>query len=532
MFFILIFLCAVLLAYLLVIRTWSFFSDRNVPFERGLPGLGTLSAPFYARKVMADEIMRIYNKYPNERYVGMYEMGGKPSVMIRDPELVKAISIKDFDSFINHALHIDEEIDPLISRGVFATRDQKWRDMRSVLSPLFTGSKMRMMLSLMADSIAEFTSFIRREINEKNPKGGVLEFNMFDLLTAATNDVIASCVFGIHLNTLKDRENEFYTAGKSIAYALQGGKMLLAGALPGFTKFIRMKIISPKYDDFFRNIVRNNIQQRKEQNIVRNDLIHLMVLAQQGKLDLKEKEDLCDAGFATISEEISVRSAEKLKDLTEDDFVAQCLIFFVAGFTGVATTMCFACHELALHRDIQKRLQKEIDETNKLLGGQNVTYETLQRMKYLDQVISEVLRLWPVGLLIDRCVSKQYLLENSDGLKMLLQPNDIVWLPLFAIHRDPKYYPNPDRFDPERFSAENRKSINPATYFPFGVGPRACVASRFALMELKAAVYYLLRDFDVECSGKTDAHLKLKPGSFSLEPANGFWLQLKLRNKS
>lgn len=531
MFLALFLLVVLLVLYVFVIRTWSYFTDRNVKFERGIPALGTLASVVLGRASIVDEIAKVYNKYPNDRYVGMFEIGGKPSVMIRDPEIIKAISIKDFDSFVNHNLQVDRDADPLMGRVLFSAKDQKWRDMRSILSPLFTGSKMRMMTSLMAESIEDCTSYLHQELIEKSASGGALEYNMMDILSACANDVIGSCAFGIRTNSLKDKDNEFFQTGKSITYAVQNVKTLVVSSLPRLASWLKLKIIDKKYDDFFRDVVRSNIQQRKEQNIVRNDMIHLMMLAKQGNLDLKEKDELADAGFATISEVISSRAAEKLKDLSEDDFVAQCLIFFLAGFTGVSTTMCFLCHELALNPDIQDRLRSEIDETHESLDGERVTYEALQKMFYLDQVISEVLRKWSAGALLDRRVNKQYTLENTDGSKLVLQPGDLVWFSAYAVHRDPKYYPDPEKFDPERFSVENRKSIESGAYLPFGHGPRSCIGTRFALMELKATIYYLLRDFYLECSPKTDVSLKLKVGTFSLDAENGFWLQLKPRNK-
>lgn len=531
MFLILALLAVLLVLYIFVIRPWSYFIDRNVKFERGVPVLGTLAPVILGRTAITDVLANVYNKYPSDRYVGIYDVGSKPSVLVRDPELIKAISIKDFDSFVNHNFQMDKDTDPLMGRVLFSAKDQKWRDMRSVLSPLFTGSKMRMMLSLMADSIEMCTNHLRQEITEKCYRGGALEYNMMDVLSAFANDVIASCAFGIQMNTLKEMDNEFFKAGKAIAYAVQSVKTLAVTSMPALSKFFRVKIIDKKYDEFFREVVRSNVKQRQERNIVRNDMIQLMLMAQQGNLDLKEKEELSDAGFATISEVISSRAAEKLRDLTEDDFVAQCLVFFLAGFTGVATTMCFLCHELAVQPDIQKRLRREIDAVHESLNGERVTYEALQKMIYLDQVISEVLRKWPIAFMLDRRVNKQYLLENSDGSKMILQPGDVVWFPVHAIHRDPKYYPNPDVFDPDRFSVENRASFNMSAYLPFGIGPRSCVGTRFALMELKASIYYLIRDFYLECSEKTAVPLKLKPGSFSIEAENGFWLQLKIRNK-
>lgn len=99
---------------------------------------------------------------------------------------------------------------------------------------------------------------------------------------------------------------------------------------------------------------------------------------------------------------------------------------------------------------------------------------------------------------MDRAVSKQYLIEETDGTKVLLQPNNVLWIPVFGIHHDPRYYPKPEEFDPERFSDENKKNIHPSTYIPFGAGPRACIASRFALLQLKAVIYHILLDFKIE----------------------------------
>lgn len=181
----------------------------------------------------------------------------------------------------------------------------------------------------------------------------------------------------------------------------------------------------------------------------------------------------------------------------------------MAGFTGVSTTFAFLCYELSISPVIQQRLYDEIIETQEQLKGP-VSFESLQRMKYMDMVVSEVLRKWPVGTLMDRSVNKQYLMEDFDGTKVLLQPNNVLWIPVYAIHHDPKYYPKPNIFDPERFSDENKRKIPTFAYLPFGSGPRACIASRFALLQLKAVIYNILLQFKIEPSPKTPIPIILK----------------------
>lgn len=209
--------------------------------------------------------------------------------------------------------------------------------------------------------------------------------------------------------------------------------------------------------------------------------------------------------------------------------MAQCIVFFLAGFTGISTTLSFLTYELSKNEDIQERLYDEINAANDQLGGKPLTFEVLQKMSYLDMVITEILRLWPIGAMMDRKVSKQYLIEDYE-CKVLLQPNDVMWVPVFGIHRDEKYYPNPDVFDPERFSEENKKNVNMNAYLPFGMGPRACIASRFALLQLKTIAFHLLLKLKIERSAKTPSVLQLKKGAAQVTSATGFFNQLKLRH--
>lgn len=205
------------------------------------------------------------------------------------------------------------------------------------------------------------------------------------------------------------------------------------------------------------------------------------------------------------------------------------MVFFTAGFSTLAVSLCFLCYELALNPDIQDKLYEEIAAVEETLNGKKVDYETLQKMKYLDMIVSEEQRKWPVAVFIDRVATKQHVLEDHDGSKVILQPGESIWIPVFAIHRDPKYYPDPEKFDPERFSAENKGQINLSTYLPFGSGPRACVASRFALMHLKATLFALVSAFRLECNQNTQIPLKLKKVT-GLDAEKGFFLQFKLRN--
>lgn len=128
-------------------------------------------------------------------------------------------------------------------------------------------------------------------------------------------------------------------------------------------------------------------------------------------------------------------------------------------------------YELIRNPDIQKKLQEEIDEVHQRLNGKELTYEELQKMKYLDQVVSETLRMWPPAPVVDRLCVKDYTLEYDDK-KIEIEAGRNFYLLIYGIHHDERYFPNPEKFDPERFSDENKDKINRDAYMPFGVGPR------------------------------------------------------------
>lgn len=180
-----------------------------------------------------------------------------------------------------------------------------------------------------------------------------------------------------------------------------------------------------------------------------------------------------DAGFATV-EESQIGKVQVTRNWTNDEIIAQCFLFFAAGFDTVSTLMSFMAYELALNQEIQQKVYEEIREVNPSLKGARLSYDTLSKLKYLDQVISEALRKWPPAIFTNRKCTKDYE-YNLDGKTIFIERGKSVWIPIYSFHHDSKLYKNPSKFDPERFNDENKHKIKPGSYFPFGVGPRNCI---------------------------------------------------------
>lgn len=429
---------------------------------------------FKKKKQNKTRIHNIYN-YINFRIFGMFDFR-KPMYFIRDPEMVKQLAVKDFDHFEDHRSFVDDDVDALFGNSLFMLHGEKWRDMRATLSPAFTGSKMRQMFELVTDCAHEMSAYFQNEAQS----GKTINIEMKEIFSKYTNDVIASAAFGIQVNSLKDPTNEFFLTGKrfqKFTEPLAIIKLILLKAIPRIMKFLEIELMEAQVKKFFKSMVLDTMAYREKNNIFRPDMINILMQVQTGSLQQQQQqksvEDKESDGFATV-EESNVGKVIVRRQWSEDEIVAQCFLFFVAGFDTSSTLLAFAAYELALHPDIQEKLFEEVSMVNKQNAGQKLQYDVLQKMKYLDMVISEALRKWPPAAITDRVCVKDY--EYDDGKRKFQIEKDIAfWIPIYAFHYEPKYFPEPEKFDPERFSDDNKSKIIPGTYIPFGIGPRNCI---------------------------------------------------------
>ncbi|XP_053683281.1 cytochrome P450 9e2-like [Sabethes cyaneus] len=519
----------ILLIYRYVSKKYEYFLVKPIPCVKPTFFFGSTGAVFFLRRDNVSHMNMLYYTFPDAKLIGLYDFM-QPIVLLRDPEVIKKLIVKDFDHFSDHPAVMTNADDgeSLFGNSLIALRGQKWRDMRATLSPAFTGSKMRHMFELVSSCARAMNGFFLAEMKA----GKRLECEMKDIFSRIGNDVIATVAFGIQEDSLKNRENEFYIKGKEMLNfqsVMILVKILLFRCAPRLAQKLGIDFVDPQLTNYFKGMIVDNMKQRETHGIIRNDMIQMLLEVRKGALKHSNNEqDQKDAGFATV-EESSIGRAAHSRVWTENELIAQCFIFFLAGFDTVSTCMSFLTYELAVNPDVQKRLSEEIKETEQSLGNESLSYEVLQKMAYMDMVVSEALRVWPPVVATDRQCVKEYQFDDGFGTKFVIEKDQTIWIPNYAIHHDPKFYPNPQKFDPERFNESNRAKINPSTYLPFGVGPRNCIGSRLALMEVKLMLYYLLKDFTLQPTEKTQIPLQLAKNAFTLQAEKGIWVEIKGR---
>uniref|UniRef100_A0AAG5DMS8 Cytochrome P450 n=1 Tax=Anopheles atroparvus TaxID=41427 RepID=A0AAG5DMS8_ANOAO len=524
---------ALLALYLYLTRNNRFFENHPIPCLPVEPLFGSSRRLMLKRTSFQDFIRASYDRFPYARIYGMFEMLS-PMFVLRDAELVKRVLVKDFDHFVNHRPMFPGNDDPkstmLLPKTLFVLTDQRWRNMRTTLSPTFTGSKMRQMFELIVECSERMVQHYRTEAN------GRQEYELRDVFIRFTNDAIASCAFGVQIDSFRDEQNVFFRYGKEITNFSRPHvflKMMGYQVFPKLMARLQIDFFDRKHSQFFVELFRQTVAAREQHGIVRPDMVHLLMEARKGALRQQTEPGRAaeeHESFATAYESETLRSDTESnldETLNETAMVAQCIIFFVAGFDAVANAMTFVAYELAIAPDIQQTLYDEILATQEALGGSSLTYDALQRMRYLDMVVSETLRKWPPNPASDRVCTKEYTIAGEDGQPEVTIPKGAsVSIPIAGLHYDPRYYPEPERFDPERFNEENKHKIPQGAYLPFGLGPRNCIASRFALMEVKAIVYHLLLNFQFVPTSRTPIPMRLAKGFVTLKPEKGMHMKL------
>lgn len=277
---ILAFLLPLWLVYKYLTSNHTFWKDRSVPYVEPHFPFGSEKDFILVKMPFGEHYQNLYNKFKNEKVIGAY-MVNEPYLLLRDPELLKLIMVKDFNNFSGRGF-IDNDLVCPLSRDLFLLEGDAWKNMRTRLTPAFTSGKMKMMFHLVEACADEFKKALHT-VADKNGK-----IDMKDFMARFTTDVIASCAFGLDSNSIKNPDSEFRRNGKKTT-----GKPPLSHIIrqqigiimPQLHRLLRLPPIcfNNGTDDFFRNIIRDTVEYREKTGVNRNDFIDLLIKIKNNK---------------------------------------------------------------------------------------------------------------------------------------------------------------------------------------------------------------------------------------------------------
>jgi cytochrome P450 len=414
-----------------------------------------------------------------EKYGDTYRFAFGPVYInvTRDPDNIKHVLQENPGNYVKgRGL---QKVKFFLGEGLLTSEGDLWRRQRKLAQPAFHRQKLQRLFQVMADLTQEM-------IIESWKASQVGTIDVAREMMRLTLNIAAKTLFSV------DVRHEADTVGKALTVVLrEASKRIftiidwpMAIPTPGN---VRLK----RACDTLDRVVFDIIQERRRTKVEHFDLLGML-------MDVRDED-----------------TGESMSDKQIRDEV---MTLFLAGHETTANLLAWCCYLLSKNPIVTRKLTHEIDT---VLAGRRPTFEDIASLKYTRMVIDETLRLYPPAWIIGRTA----LGEDAIG-GYRVPAKSLIAMPPWVVHRHPRYWPNPEGFDPERFTPEASASRHKYAYIPFGGGPRICIGNTFALMEAQLIVAMILQRFRLELASW--ARVEPEP-VVTLRPRNGVPMAIHAR---
>ncbi|XP_033607274.1 cytochrome P450 4C1-like [Cryptotermes secundus] len=377
---------------------------------------------------------------------------------------------------------------PWLGSSLPIAEGKKWRIRRKLIAPEFRPSTLE-------SSVQILNSNLDKLINRLSTFVGGPEFDVHPFMILHSFDNVCETFMGAKMNAQQNSESEFVRAIKAASptvHARSQNPLLHPDLLFHMSSLGRQQA---RYLATVHATSKEAVEERAQQ------LLH-------GK-GSRPRIPILDM-LIKLS-----REGRYSGDLDTREEMASVLI---TGYEATAAALSFACWMLSRHQDVQ---EKVLMEQKEIFGDSDrpATYRDIQEMKYLEMVIRETIRLYPTVPVFGRKLQK-----DIDVGDFVIPVGANVMFLAYQIHRNPKYFPDPEKFNPDRFLPDNVMRRSPYCYLAFSAGPRNCVGLKYGLQVIKGTLCSLIRrfrilpgstplslDYTIALGSKTGMRLRLRP---------------------
>lgn len=406
-----------------------------------------------------------------------YRIASRHQHLISHPEFVREVFVQGRQTFDRPG----EDLPPrglrlVINTGLLGAEGPFWLRQRRMMQPIFHRRRIGKMAQAMTDCgeemLARWATYDPNQPIDLNKE-----------MMAVTLDIISQTMFSAKVMGHVDKVEKALQI--VLRFAFDSIQMPL---------FIPLALPTPRNREFKRaldtldQIIYGIIQQRRASTEEHDDLLAMLLEA---------------------------RDEESGEGMDDAQLRHEVLTIFGAGHETTANALTWTWYLLAQHPEILQRLQTELKET---LAGRTPTLKDLRNLPYCKQVLEEAMRLYPPAPILARRVREDTTLNGYD-----IPSNSFVVASIYNIHRHPDFWPEPEKFDPERFTPENSQTRHRYAYMPFGAGQHLCIGNQFALMEGQLLLAQMAQKYELRLLPE---HVIEKEVAITLRPRNGMKMTL------
>lgn len=447
-------------------------SLRHIPGPKAYPFIGS-AYPFIFMK-------------REERFFFKYNLHTQfPEIMCQWFGLVGQVSLKRAEHLGNILFTSNQHLQkgwtydfyrPWLGGGLLTTSGDRWHQKRKMLTPAFHFG----ILGRFCEVFAVKADVLVGKLETVSDSGE--SFQIYPFITRVSLDVIAEAAMGTKINAQDHHDNEY------VSTVYEASEM-----------FVR-RIFSPWY--MFELVYNSSSEGKRFAKIVkkmRDFTKQVIADRRKTRQQIKVADSLSEKQRPAFLDILLDEFEKDDTQLTENDIIEEVQTLMFAGHDTISSSVAWVVYMIGRHHDIQEEVFAEIQS---IFHGtkRQATVSDLQEMHLLDRVIKETLRLRPPAAFIQRKLSEDVQIDSQYCLPKGCE----VCIEISILHRDPRYFPDPERFDPNRFLPVNVSKRPLLSYIPFSAGPRNCIGFRFAMYELKMLLSTLVRNYRFKGVGKEE----------------------------
>ena len=400
------------------------------------------------------------------------------SFLINKPEYIERVLLTNHANY--RKSHFQRSLfRPLFGDGLLISEGDFWRRQRRIAAPAFHSRRIDEFVATMAASTEKM---LARWSELSGP------FDLSAEMMALALDIVSRTMFSTEVT----RDVETIRDLTRIVVSLRPNLLDLVGLpdwLPRYQPSAYRRAIAA-----FNALVTRFLAERESGNVDRGDLLSLLLAA---------------------------RDTETGEGMSERQLRSEILTILQAGHETTSNALAWTFYLLAQHPDAEARLHEEID---RVLGGRAPAYAQLAELKWTRMVLEEAMRLYPPAHSIGRNAVGE---DELGGMRV--RPGAHITISIFVTHRNPNLWPEPERFDPERFAPAAVAGRHRFAYLPFGGGPRICIGNSFAMAEAQVALAAIAQRYRLRLA---PGHVVEPIGLITLRPKNGIWMTLEPRDRA